>query len=181
MIYIVGALGVCHISSFLLHAPVIYIQQLCKKRIISLLGNFRSITACNVLSMFSDTYFYIHAYMHKCQRMFLTEGHPFSGLCSTRSARTLQTNAPSLQLACSEGQSTQYSRPLVPKTIEGMVFGTRNLKYLVLGPSGLCKLLKGHITEYDIQGSQVPTLPSGDLAMQTSASFPEAEHSTSWC
>ena len=35
-----------------------------------------------------------------------------------------------------EGPSTQYSRTLVPNTIKGMVFGTRNLKYLVLGPSG---------------------------------------------
>ena len=31
--------------------------------------------------------------------------------------------------------STQYSRTLVPKTIMSMVFGTRVLKYWVLGPS----------------------------------------------
>ena len=36
-----------------------------------------------------------------------------------------------------EGPSTQYSRTLVPKTMKGMVFGTRDLKYWVLGPSGL--------------------------------------------
>ena len=35
-----------------------------------------------------------------------------------------------------EGPSTQYIRTLVPKTIKGMDFGTRILKYWVLGPSG---------------------------------------------
>ena len=35
-----------------------------------------------------------------------------------------------------EGPSTQYLRTLVPKAIEGMVFGIRVLKYWVLGPSG---------------------------------------------
>ena len=34
-----------------------------------------------------------------------------------------------------EGPSTQYSRTLVPKTVLGVVFGTRVLKYWVLGPS----------------------------------------------
>ena len=34
-----------------------------------------------------------------------------------------------------EGPSTQYLRTLI-KTIAGMVFGTRTLKYWVLGPSG---------------------------------------------
>ena len=34
-----------------------------------------------------------------------------------------------------EGPSTQYLRALVPKAINGMVFGTRVLKYWVLGPS----------------------------------------------
>ena len=33
--------------------------------------------------------------------------------------------------------STQYLRPLVPKTIPLMVLGTRDLKYRVLGPFGL--------------------------------------------
>ena len=36
-----------------------------------------------------------------------------------------------------EGPSTQHLRPLDPKTIEGVVFGTRSLKYWILGPSGL--------------------------------------------
>ena len=36
-----------------------------------------------------------------------------------------------------EGPSTQYLRTLVPNTIKSKVFGTRNLKYWVLGPSGL--------------------------------------------
>ena len=36
-----------------------------------------------------------------------------------------------------EGPSTQYLRTLVPKAINGMVFGTRVLNYWVLGPSGL--------------------------------------------
>ena len=35
-----------------------------------------------------------------------------------------------------EGPSTQYVRSLVPDTIKGMVFGTRNRKYWVLGPCG---------------------------------------------
>ena len=39
-----------------------------------------------------------------------------------------------------EGSSTQYLRVLVAKTIKGMVLGTRNLKCLVLGPSGIAEL-----------------------------------------
>ena len=35
-----------------------------------------------------------------------------------------------------KGPSTQYSRTLVPNTIQGIVFGTRVLKYWVRGPSG---------------------------------------------
>ena len=35
-----------------------------------------------------------------------------------------------------EGPSTQYSRALVPKAIEGMVFGARVFKDWVLGLSG---------------------------------------------
>ena len=35
-----------------------------------------------------------------------------------------------------EGPSNQYSRTLVPKAMNGIVFGTRVLKYWVLGPSG---------------------------------------------
>ena len=38
---------------------------------------------------------------------------------------------------CPEGPSTQYSRAPVPKTSKGMVFGTRDLKCWVLGPSGI--------------------------------------------
>ena len=34
-----------------------------------------------------------------------------------------------------EGRSTQYLRTLAPKAINGMFFGTRVLKYWVLGPS----------------------------------------------
>ena len=40
-------------------------------------------------------------------------------------------------MAYLEGPSTQYLRTLVPKATEGMFFGTRVLKYWVLGPSGL--------------------------------------------
>ena len=36
-----------------------------------------------------------------------------------------------------EGPSTQYSRTLGPKTIPLMAFGTKVLKYWVLGPSGI--------------------------------------------
>ena len=35
-----------------------------------------------------------------------------------------------------EGPSTQYLKSLVPNTIESMAFGTRNLKYWLLGSSG---------------------------------------------
>ena len=35
-----------------------------------------------------------------------------------------------------EGPSTQYLRTLVPKTIKGIVCGTRDLKHWVLGLSG---------------------------------------------
>ena len=35
-----------------------------------------------------------------------------------------------------EGPSTQYLRTLVPKTIEGMGFGTRVLRFWLLGPLG---------------------------------------------
>ena len=34
------------------------------------------------------------------------------------------------------GPSTQHLRTLVPKTIKGIVFGSRNLEYWVIGPSG---------------------------------------------
>ena len=49
-----------------------------------------------------------------------------------------------------EGPSTQYLRTLVPKAIKGRVFGTRVLKYWVLGPSGyaaeiIFRALKGMI------------------------------------
>ena len=44
------------------------------------------------------------------------------------------------RLQSPEGPSTQYLRTLVPKAIKGMVFGTRVLKYWVLGPSGVCKV-----------------------------------------
>ena len=35
-----------------------------------------------------------------------------------------------------EGSNTQHLKSLVPKTRPGMGFGTRSLKYWVLGPSG---------------------------------------------
>ena len=38
-----------------------------------------------------------------------------------------------------QGPSTQYSRTLVPNTFKGMVFGTRVLKYWLLGPSGFAR------------------------------------------
>ena len=41
-------------------------------------------------------------------------------------------------LHCPEGPSTQSSRTLVPKTINGMVFLTRLLKYWVLGTLWVC-------------------------------------------
>ena len=43
-----------------------------------------------------------------------------------------------MELHLAEGPSTQYVyvRTLVPNTIKTMVFGTRDLNYWVLGPSG---------------------------------------------
>ena len=41
-----------------------------------------------------------------------------------------------------EGPSTQHLRTLVSKNIQGMAFGTRVLKYWVVGPSGLVLLRK---------------------------------------
>ena len=41
-----------------------------------------------------------------------------------------------LSIPLPEGPSSQYLRPLVPKTIQGVFFGSRILKYWVLGPSG---------------------------------------------
>ena len=43
--------------------------------------------------------------------------------------------APKYSCTIPEGPSSQYLRTLVPNTIKGMVFGTRVLKYWVLGPS----------------------------------------------
>ena len=39
-------------------------------------------------------------------------------------------------LASPEGSSTQYLRSLAPRTIKGIVFGTRVPQYWVLGPFG---------------------------------------------
>ena len=67
---------------------------------------------------------------------------------------TLSIRKDILRLALShypEGPSTQYLRTLVPNTIQGMAFGTRILKYWVLGPSGLC-------------GSHLPMTPPGHPA-----------------
>ena len=42
-----------------------------------------------------------------------------------------------------EGSGTQFLRALVSNTFQSMVFGTRNLKCWVLGPSGITRLLSG--------------------------------------
>ena len=57
-----------------------------------------------------------------------------------------------------EGPSTQYLRTLVPNTNKGMVFGTRNLKYWVLGPSGIVVVL--------IQASAMNSLGLSHLAWE---------------
>ena len=55
-----------------------------------------------------------------------------------------------------EGPSTQYLRTSVPKPIPLMVFGTKGLKYWVLGPSGAATHLlyqqQGHASEVFSQG-----------------------------
>ena len=52
----------------------------------------------------------------------------------------LMSSAPNmpmfLEVEIPKGPSTQYFGTSVPKTINRMVFGTRNRKYWVLGPSG---------------------------------------------
>ena len=63
--------------------------------------------------------------------------------CTRRSFAGLHRLSPCLDVALRieasqgrKGPSTHYSRTLVPKATWGMVFGTRVLKYWVLGPSG---------------------------------------------
>ena len=55
-----------------------------------------------------------------------------------------------------EGPSTQYLRTLVPNTIKGMVFGTRDLRYWVLRPSGNNIVLK-HICPLSPMANRLPT------------------------
>ena len=52
--------------------------------------------------------------------------------------RVPTTKTKSFYRDLSEGRSTKCLRTLVPNTIKSMVFGTRDLKYLVLGPLGFC-------------------------------------------
>ena len=47
-------------------------------------------------------------------------------------------------LAYPEGPSTQCLMTLVPNTIQSMVFGARDLKYWVLGPSGIDRTPQFH-------------------------------------
>ena len=66
------------------------------------------------------------------------------GLHSARPASMALSSRLESSVACAshpstshpEGPSTQYLRTLVPKTIPLAVFGTKGLKYWVLGPSG---------------------------------------------
>ena len=79
-----------------------------------------------------------------------------------------------------DGPSTQHLRSLGPKTIPLMVFGTRGLKYWVLGPSGVycatrkrqggvaavCEAWKAHLdfltnpkAEFKIIPKQAPNFP----------------------
>ena len=63
---------------------------------------------------------------------------PPGGQEATADPRSRAEHAPRLMfcLPCNPNQtSTQYLRTLVPQTIPLMVFGTRVLKYWVLGPS----------------------------------------------
>ena len=48
-----------------------------------------------------------------------------------------------------EGPSTQHVRLLIPESLEGMMSGTRDLKYWILGPFGSCMVSAGRI----VQGS----------------------------
>ena len=57
--------------------------------------------------------------------------------CGSRYYGSGYNTGPSLIL----GASTQYLRTLVPKTRPLVVFGSRDLKYWVLGPSGLEMIL----------------------------------------
>ena len=64
----------------------------------------------------------------------------FCPIAQTRSRRpdygTTDGRSCYREVSYTEGPSTQYLRSLVPNTIKSMVFGTRKLKYWVLGPSG---------------------------------------------
>ena len=54
-----------------------------------------------------------------------------------------------------EGPSTQDSLTLVPNTIKSMVFGARDLKYWVLGPSGNKKQERNRKAKFPANGPQM--------------------------
>ena len=68
-------------------------------------------------------------------------GHPLApqilGLLGFKDLKTDRFGNPKTSFPRGSYPSTQYLRLLVPKTITSMVFGTRDLKYWVLGPLGL--------------------------------------------
>ena len=70
--------------------------------------------------------------------ILLNPSHKYDILVTSQHCSRLnQLNASSPEHVYPEGPSTQCFRTLVLKTIPFMVFGTRVLKYWVLGPSGI--------------------------------------------
>ena len=71
-----------------------------------------------------------------CQDIWMAARKGLEGVPAIRSQGSLGDSGNLLlDLKNPEGPSTQHLRSLVPKAINSMVFGTRVLKYWVLGPS----------------------------------------------
>ena len=70
----------------------------------------------------------------------------------------------------SEGPSTQYLRPLLPKTMALMVFGIRILEHWVLGPSEVCIAGRVQSAQERIVPSHVTVVQSRTASLRDQAS-----------
>ena len=79
------------------------------------------------------------AQQHTVRARKLDQDHP----PTLKGNRSLTHPVSMLQVSGSKfpGPSSQCLRTLVPKTIQGMVVGTRVLQHWVLGPPGYCRIL----------------------------------------
>ena len=114
------------------------------KLLAPLLESNRKPTKVRVLTASEKTAKYpVNAGSAKGQKRDHCRRDPFPHFCRIPGINSTQTLRRSMAgpKHYPEGPSTQYLRTLVPKTIPLMVFATRVLKYWVLGPSGLCKIM----------------------------------------